>query len=69
MAFKAKTGTNKHQSPTVKDAIVEATREEFVGLSIKIAKSKRSAFKSKTAMNNDSMQDVILRAIDSYIES
>lgn len=68
MAFKAKTGSNKHKSPTVKNAIVEATKEELVGLSIKISRRKRSVFKAKTVMNNDSMQDIILRAIDSYIE-
>lgn len=66
MAFKAKTHSNKYQSHTTQDAITEAVKEELVGLSIKISKHKRSAFKAKTAINNDNMQDVILRAIDSY---
>lgn len=69
MAFKAKKGMNKHRSHTVQEAISEATRDELVGLNIKISKNKRAALKAKTAIQNETMQDVILRAIDSYIEN
>ena len=68
MAFKAKISQNKHQSHTVEQAIVEATKEDVVGFSIKLPKSTRALFKSKTAMNNETMQDVLLRAIANYIE-
>lgn len=69
MAFKAKTNSNKHKSYTVQEAINEATKDNMVGLNIRVSMKKRSAFKAKSAANNESMQDVILRAIDSYIES
>jgi hypothetical protein len=69
MAFKAKTGSQKHRSHTVEAAISEATKEDIVGMSIKISKTKRSTFKSKTAIENTTMQDVIMQAIDSYIKN
>lgn len=68
MAFKAKISQNKHHSHTVDQAIIEATKEDMVGFSIKLPKSTRSLFKSKTAMKNETMQDVLLRAITNYIE-
>lgn len=68
MAFKAKTNSNKHKSYTVQDAINEVTKDELVGLNVRISIKKRAVFKAKSATNNESMQDVILRAIDSYIE-
>lgn len=68
MAFKAKTNSNKHKSHTVQDAINEATKDEMVGLNVRMSVKKRSAFKAKSATNNESMQEVILRAIDEYIE-
>jgi hypothetical protein len=68
MAFKAKTNSNKHKSHTVQDAIHEATKDYVVGLNVRISIKKRATFKAKSATNNESMQDVILRAIDSYIE-
>jgi len=69
MAFAAKKGTNKHRSHTVEKAIAEATRDELVGLNIKIPKTKRAAFKAKAALQNKTMQDILLCAVDSYIES
>jgi hypothetical protein len=69
MAFKAKVGKNKHRSYTTDEAIVEATKVDMVGLNINIAKNKRAAFKAKTAIKGDTMQDIIIKAIDSYIES
>jgi hypothetical protein len=68
MAFKAKTNSNKHTSHTLQDAIHEATKGEMVGLNVRLLIQKRAAFKAKLATNNESMQDVILRAIDIYIE-
>lgn len=68
MAFKAKTNSNKHKSHTVQDAINEATKDEMVGLNVRISINKRNAFKAKSATNNESMQEVLLRAIDEYIE-
>jgi shikimate 5-dehydrogenase len=68
MAFKAKTNSNKHKSHTVQEAIHEAIKSEMVGLNIKMPIKKRATFKAKSAINNESMQDVILRAIDSYIQ-
>ena len=50
------------------DAIHEATKGEMVGLNVRLLIKKRAAFKAKSATNNESMQDVILRAIDIYIE-
>jgi phage replication-related protein YjqB (UPF0714/DUF867 family) len=69
MAFKAKIGTEKHRSYTTDEAIVEATKEDMVGLNINISKQKRALFKAKTATNSKTMQDVILEAITRYIES
>lgn len=69
MAFEAKKGNRVHRSHTVNAAIVEATKDSMVGLNVKISKTKRAAFKSKAAIKNENMQDVILRAIDSYIEN
>ena len=68
MAFKAKTNSNKHKSHTIQDAINEANKEEMVGLNVRMSVKKRSSFKAKSATNNESMQEVILRAIDEYIE-
>lgn len=69
MAFEAKKGNKSHRSYTVKEAIVEATKDSMVGLNVKISKTKRAAFKSKAAIKNENMQDIILKAIDSYIEN
>jgi len=69
MAFEAKKGNRVHRSHTVNAAIIEATKDSMVGLNVKILKTKRAAFKSKAAIKNENMQDVILRAIDSYIEN
>jgi|LauGreDrversion2_6_1035139.scaffolds.fasta_scaffold36858_1 hypothetical protein len=68
MAFEAKKGTNKHRSHTVKAAISEAIKDDVVGLNIKLSKKKRAEFKAKTAMCNETMQDIILGAIDSYLQ-
>ena len=69
MAFEAKKGNRVHRSHTVNAAIVEATKDSMVGLNVKISKTKRAAFKSKAAIKNENMQDIILKAIDRYIES
>ena len=68
MAFEAKKGNRVHRSHTVEAAIAEATKDKMVGLNIKISQTKRAAFKSKAAIKNENMQDIILKAIDSYIE-
>ena len=67
MAFKAKKGENKHRSHTVDEAVSEVIKDRAVGLSINITKSKRAIFKAKTAANNETMQEVLLRAIDKYL--
>ena len=69
MSFEAKKGKNKHRSHTVDKAIVEATKEKMVGLNINIPKNKRAIFKAKSAINGDTMQDIIIKAIDKYIET
>ena len=69
MAFEAKKGNRAHRSHTVEAAIVEATKDNMVGLNVKISKTKRAAFKSKAPIKNENMQDIILKAIDSYIEN
>ena len=69
MAFKAKTGVDRYKSPTVQDGVRAAIKNELVGLSIKIPKQKRIAFKAKATMNNENMQDILLNAIDKYIEN
>ena len=68
MAFEAKKGNRVHHSHTVEAAILEATKVSMVGLNVKISKIKRAAFKAKAAINNENMQDIILKAIDRYIE-
>jgi hypothetical protein len=68
MSFEAKKGKNKHRSHTVDKAIIEAIKDDTVGLNINISKNKRAAFKAKTAINNETMQDVIIKAIDRYID-
>lgn len=69
MSFEAKKGKNKHRSHTVDKAIIEAIKDDIVGLNINIAKNKRAIFKAKTAIKGDTMQDIIIKAIDSYIET
>ena len=69
MSFEAKKGKNKHRSHTVDKAIIEAIKDDMVGLNINIAKNKRAIFKAKTAIKGDTMQDIIIKAIDSYIEN
>jgi len=69
MAFEAKKGNRVHRSHTVNAAIMEATKDSMVGLNVKISKTKRAAFKSKAAIKNENMQDIILKAIDSYLEN
>ncbi|WP_236869670.1 hypothetical protein [Candidatus Bandiella numerosa] len=69
MSFEAKKGKNKHRSHTVDKAIIEAIKDDMVGLNINIAKNKRAIFKAKTAIKGDTMQDIIIKAIDSYIET
>jgi hypothetical protein len=69
MAFEAKKGNRAHRSHTVEAAIVEATKDSMVGLNVKISKTKRAAFKAKAAIKNENMQDIILKAIDRYIEN
>lgn len=68
MALKAKIGTKKHRSYKTDEAITEATKEEIVGLNINIPKNIRTLFKAKTATNNETMQDVLIKAICRYIE-
>ena len=67
MSFEAKKGNNKHRSHTVDLAIAEATRDTTVGLNVNIPKTKRAAFKAKTALKGDTMQDIIIEAIDRYL--
>jgi hypothetical protein len=69
MAFEAKKGNKSHRSHTVEAAISEATKDNMVGLNINISKTKRAVFKAKAAIQNETMQDVILKAIDRYIEN
>jgi hypothetical protein len=69
MAFEAKKGNRVHRSHTVEAAIAEATKDKMVGLNIKISQTKRATFKSKAAIKNENMQDIILKAIDRYIEN
>ena len=69
MSFEAKKCKNKHRSHTVDKSIIEAIKDDMVGLNINIAKNKRAIFKAKTAIKGDTMQDIIIKAIDSYIET
>ena len=68
MSFEAKKGRNKHRSHTVDIAILEATKGDVVGLNVNISKAKRSAFKAKAALQGDTMQDIVIEAIDRYLE-
>ncbi len=69
MALKAKIGNLKHRNYKTDEAINEATKEEMVGINVNISKKTRALFKAKTAVNNETMQDVIIRAITTYIEN
>ena len=69
MSFEAKKGKNKHRSYTVDQAIIEAIKDDMVGLNINISKNKRTLFKTKAAKNSETMQDIITKAIDRYIEN
>lgn len=68
MSFKAKTGQNKHRSHTVSDAIKDVGKDDLVGININIAKTKREKFKAKAAIKGKKMQEIILKAIDDFIE-
>lgn len=69
MSFEAKKGKNKHRSHTVDQAIIEAVKDNIVGLNINISKKKRALFKAKAAVDNNSMQNIIIEAIDKYIDN
>jgi len=69
MSFEAKKGKNKHRSHTVDKAIIEVTKDDMVGLNISLPKNKRAIFKVKAAKNEETMQAVIIKAIDRYIEN
>ena len=69
MSFEAKKGINKHRSHTVDLAIAEVVKGDTVGLNVNISKAKRAAFKSKAASKGDTMQDIVIAAIDRYLQT
>ncbi|MCH9659472.1 MAG: hypothetical protein K0U54_01030 [Bacteroidetes bacterium] len=67
MAFKAKTGKDKHTSHTTQDAIKELTKEELKGFHIQLPVKLHTDFKSKVASNGEKMKDVIIKMVQEYV--
>ena len=67
MAFKAKTDKG-HRSRTTDDAISEALKEPQKGITIYMPESMHRKFKAKVSAKGERMKDVILKAIEEYVE-
>ncbi len=67
MPFEAK--KKGHRSRTTDQAIEEATREPQKGITVYMPESVHRQFKTKASENGEKMKDILLRAIDSYIEN
>ncbi len=68
MAFKAKTGKEKHRSHTTDEAIRELTKEELKGFHVQLPAELHTAFKMKVASNGGKMKDVIIQLVNGYVE-
>ena len=67
MAFKAKTTNSLHRSRTTDEAVSEVLKEEVKSIIIKVPESKHRQFKVRTSERGETMQQILERAIDSYI--
>ncbi len=67
MAFKAKTDRG-HRSHTTDEAIKEATKEPQKGITIYMPESLHRRFKTKASANGEKLKDVLLQAIQNYVE-
>jgi hypothetical protein len=68
MAFKAKTGKNKHRNHNTDEALKELTREELKGFHVQLPTDLHTAFKMKAAGNGEKMKDAIVRMVREYAE-
>jgi hypothetical protein len=68
MAFKAKTDKG-HRSRTTDEAIAEAAKETQKGITIYLPESLHRKFKAKTSERGEWMKDVLLKAIEDYVEN
>ena len=58
----------KHRADGLSDALKEAQKEKIKLFNIKLPVSKHTEFKALVVKNQDTMQDVLLSAIDNYLE-
>jgi len=59
----------KHKADGLSDALAEAEKEPLKLFTIKIPLSQHTAFKAKVAQKHETMQEVLNRAIDEYLNS
>ena len=57
----------KHRADGYSDALNEAEKEKIKLFNIKLPQSKHTAFKALTVKNQDTMQEVLIQAIDAYL--
>jgi hypothetical protein len=67
MSLKAKTSPDRHRSHTVDEAIKKATAKDTVKLTFLVPKDAKVQLKAKAAANDETVTEVLLRAIQDYI--
>jgi prefoldin subunit 5 len=67
MSLKAKTSSDRHRSHTVDEAIKKATSKDTVKLTFLVPKDAKVQLKAKAAANDETVTEVLLRAIQEYI--
>ncbi len=68
MAFKAKTGENRHRSHTTDEAIKELTKEELKLLNVRIPAKLHKEFKMKVLENGEDMTTALTNFIERYVD-
>jgi len=66
MAFKAKTGKNKHRNHNTDEALKELTKDELKGFHVQLPTDLHRDFKMKAAENGEKMKDVVVRMVREY---
>lgn len=66
MAFKAKTGKNKHRNHNTDDALKVLTKVELKGFHVQLPVDIHTEFKMKAAKNGEKMKDAIIRMVKDY---
>lgn len=69
MALTAKPNRAGHRSRTTDEAMAEAMKEPVKGIIIRVPASKHRTLKAQTATNGETIQQVLERAIDAYINA